>query len=286
MERSYNQDTFYGGSHNGFMPGISCFDNWDDDFGTWHVGLYKPTDNVFGSIANSGEAAGAARITHLLWYDCEGAELLHIGGSVFAFSPLDDRITFRARDAIRSGLSVEWPVPASTGTIFGDDAQWINGELVGVHGPWTFQSEYLISALNDAADIIGGVVQPSVGTVTYHGGYAQLLVFLTGEHDNYNKSTGVFDRVIPNRNFYFRKGCVESGPGAWQLGVRYNYLDLNDKTLNGGVLHNVTCGLNWFLNPNLKFQFDYMATHRDAPLAANIGDGWVHGFGIRVATDF
>jgi phosphate-selective porin OprO/OprP len=286
MERSYNQDSFYGVAHNGFLPGISCFDNWDEGFGTWHIGLYKPTDNVFAAIAESGEAMGVARITRLLHYDCDGAELLHIGGSVMSQSPVNDRLTFRTRDAIRTGLSVNWPTPANTGTIAGDDLQMINSELVVVNGPWTFQSEYLVSYLQNAADIIGGVVQPSTGTATYHGGYAQVLFFLTGEHDNYNKATGVFDRVVPSRNFYFRNGCVESGPGAWQLGLRYNYLDLDHETLSGGILHNVTCGLNWFLNPKLKIQFDYMATHRDAPLAGTLGDGWIHGVGTRVACDF
>ena len=199
---------------------------------------------------------------------------------------VEDRINFRTRDAIRTGLSAEWPVPANTGRIAGDTAHFINGELVGVHGPWTFQSEYLVSFLDDAAPVIGNVAQPSVGTVTYHGGYAQLLYFLTGEHDNYNKQTAAFDRVIPHRNFYFRNGGCENGPGAWQVGARYNFLDLNDKSVDGGILHNATLGLNWFLNPNLKFQFNYMATHRDAPLAGDLGDGWIHGFGIRTAHDF
>ena len=76
------------------------------------------------------------------------------------------------------------------------------------------------------------------------------------------------------------------GPGAWQIGGRYNYLDLNDNGLDGGILHNFTGGLNWFFNPNMKLQFDYMATHRDAPLAGNLGDGWIHGFGMRLASDF
>jgi phosphate-selective porin OprO/OprP len=287
MERSYNQDSFYGGAFNGFLPGISCFDNWgNDDMGLWHMGLYKPTNNVFGVNAHDRDYAAVARLTRLAWYECNGADVLHFGGSVMLHSTVEERIVFRTRDAVRSGLSVDWPVPASTGPLAGDNIQFINGEVAGVRGPWTFQGEYLVSVLENAADIVGGVIQPDVGTAIYHGGYFQVLYFLTGEHDNYNKTTAVFDRVIPHNDFYFRHGFVASGPGAWQIGARYNFLDLNDATLDGGILHNVTCGLNWFLNPNMKFQFDYFATHRDAALAGNLGDGWIHGFGIRVAHDF
>jgi phosphate-selective porin OprO/OprP len=287
MERSYNQDAFYGGVYNGFQPGVVCFDNYgEENSGLWQAGVFKPTDNVFASAANDGDYSFVGRLTHLAWYDCDGARLLHIGGSAMTHTTVEGEVIYRTRDAIRSGLSADWPVPASTGRLAGDEILWLNGEVAGVYGPWTFQSEYIVSNLNDAAAIVGNVVQPSVGNVTYHGGYAQVLYFLTGEHDNYNKTTGVFDRVIPYDNFYFRNYGVESGPGAWQIGARYNFLDLNDATLDGGILHNVTCGLNWFLNPNLKIQFDYMATHRDAPLAGDLGDGWIHGFGIRVAHDF
>jgi phosphate-selective porin OprO/OprP len=287
MERSYNQDAFYGGSFNGFWPGVSCYDNWGaGDMGTWNWGLFKPTSTVFAANANDGDYATVLRLTRLAWYECDGASLLHFGGSAMAHSTVEDRITFRTRDAIRSGLSVDWPVPASTGSLAGDDLQWLNGEMVAVSGPWTLQSEYLISFMQDAAPVIGNVVQPIVGDVFYHGGYVQILCFLTGEHDNYNKATGVFDRVIPHDNFYFRRGCGPAGPGAWQIGARYNFLDLNDNGIDGGILHNLTCGLNWFLNPNMKLQFDYFATDRDAPLAGDLGDGWIHGWGIRLAHDF
>lgn len=287
MERSYNHDSFYGGRFNGFLPGVSCFDNWGaHDMGTWNVGLFKPTDNVFASNAHDGDFAVVSRLTRLIWYDNHGANLLHIGGSVMEATTIDDEIVFRTRDAIRTGLSVDWPVPASTGNIFGDHMQWVNAELVAVNGPWTFQSEYLMSFMDDAAPIIGGVVQPGVGTVNYHGGYVQVLYFLTGEHDNYNKATGFFERVIPHSNFYFRRGCGAAGSGAWQVGARYNYLDLNDNGLDGGILHNLTLGLNWFFNPNMKLQFDYMLTDRDAALGGDLGDGLIHGWGMRFAQDF
>jgi phosphate-selective porin OprO/OprP len=76
--------------------------------------------------------------------------------------------------------------------------------------------------------------------------------------------------------------------GAWQVGARYNVLDLNDQGINGGVLQNVTIGLNWFFNPNTKWQFNYIATHRDVSQTAAFsnGSGWIHGWGTCVAQDF
>ena len=76
--------------------------------------------------------------------------------------------------------------------------------------------------------------------------------------------------------------------GAWQVGIRYNHLDLNDQGINGGILDNWTAGVNWFWNPNSKFQFNYMATYRDANNTTSFpnGSGWINGFGTRLAIDF
>jgi phosphate-selective porin OprO/OprP len=78
------------------------------------------------------------------------------------------------------------------------------------------------------------------------------------------------------------------GIGAVQVGARYNYLDLNDSGLNGGKLHNMTFGVNWFLNPNMKLQGNYIFTYRDVSDTTNFpaGSGFIHGFGGRIAIDF
>jgi len=287
MERSYNQDAFYGGAFNGFTPGIQAFNTYDEENGTLALGVFKPTDNVFSYNATDGDYAVTGRLTRLAWYSGDGDGLLHLGGSARRFSTVSDRIRYRVRDAVRSGVSTTWTIPADTGTLLGSDGTFLNTELVGVYGPWTFQSEYLVSYLDDA-QVASNPAGPNVGTVNYHGGYAQLMYFITGEHDQYNRKTGVFERVLPRENFFLVDTPCGSmfGRGAWQIGARYNYLDLNDKGINGGILHNGTLGLNWFLNPNMKVQFNYMVTHRDAPLAPGLGDGWAHGWGIRVANDF
>jgi phosphate-selective porin OprO/OprP len=297
MERSFNQDTFYGGLFNGFQPGITTIGTFgDDDMGTYNIGLFKPTNNPFGFNTGNGDYSLTGRFTRLLWWEDDGRQLLHVGLSLRQATATSTAVgagstnpfrthQFRTRDAIRTGLSANWPTPANI-TLFGDDEQTANAELVMVHGSFTLQGEYLVNALQDARL---AAADPLGTTAVYHGGYIQAMYFLTGESDHYHKKNGFFERVRPAENFFLVKdtnGCNCFGRGAWQIGARYNYLDLNDNGLNGGILHNVTLGLNWFLNPNMKVQWNYMATHRDAPLPGNTGDGWVNGFGMRLAHDF
>lgn len=290
MERSYNQDTFYGGAFNGFQPGVSIYDTYGDEIGVWNIGLFKPTNNIFSSATGDGDYSITGRVTRLLMYECDGEQLIHIGASgrqasAVQQSGIDGRtVTYRTRDAVRSGLSAGWPVPAGI-TLLADDVQWANGEFVVVNGPWTFQSEYLVSGTQDARI---NAADPA-RNVVYHGGYAQILVYLTGEHDHYSRKTGVFERVRPHTNFFKPGKCGGwSGSGAWQVGFRYNHLDLNDETLNGGILDNYTLGLNWFWNPNMKWQFNYSTTDRNVSQVTGrtAGSGVISEFGTRLAIDF
>lgn len=303
MERSYNQDTFYGGAFNGFVPGISFWDTVGEEaMGSWNIGVYKPMNSVFAYNTGDGDYSVVGRLTRLLWYDCEGRSLLHLGLSGrqataygqngnFYLDPNSGLVgqgrvqTFRTRDAIRTGLSADWPTPANI-SLFGSDMQWVNAEIAAVQGRWTLQGEYLVSYLHDARTQWDG---PQGNTAFYHGGYLQLLCFLTDDYDRYDKKRAAFDRVKPNENAFWAKdcdGCGLWGLGAWQVGARYNYLNLDNNGLNGGTLHNLTGGINWFLNPNMKLQFNYIATYRNAPLAPGVGDGWIHGWGGRFAHDF
>ena len=75
--------------------------------------------------------------------------------------------------------------------------------------------------------------------------------------------------------------------GAWQAGVRYNYLCLSDGEVNGGVLNGMTLGLTWLLNPQARLYFNYDVTARDfINLAGDGGSGTIHAFGTRLAFDF
>ena len=289
MERSYNQDAFYGPFNNGFMPGIMIYDTWADQNGTWSLGGFKSNalSNPFGYDTGDGEYEAAGRVTWLPWYDvpAEGRYLLHLGLSGVARDTNDaESARVRARGSLRNGPPGPLnPVFADSGTFSADTQSLLNGEFAWQNGPLLVQSEYTAAFFDNAE---GGLAAPAgeLGTYFAHGWYVQALYFLTGEHRGYDRQAGVFGRVIPHNNFYMVRGVGICGPGAWQVGARYSHLDLTDSGIDGGVLDDVTLGLNWFLNPNLKFQWNYAWTHREvqnSPLEADF-----HGFGGRLAWDF
>src|SRR5262249_29258200 len=96
-------------------------------------------------------------------------------------------------------------------------------------------------------------------------------------------------------------GGYNLGRGAWEVAVRYDWLDLNDKNITGGIQEDWTLGLNWYLNNNFKIQFDYIHDMRydknaNIPgpggtiLRATGGSGsiptTINGFGIRTQMFF
>jgi hypothetical protein len=101
----------------------------------------------------------------------------------------------------------------------------IDPEIALVYGPWLVQAEYTSSWFYGARPAQN--VPTSLGSVFVQGGYVEALCFLTGENRTYNRQQGVFNRVVPNDNLDRRKGTW----GAWQVGVRYDGLDLNSGTL-------------------------------------------------------
>lgn len=276
LERSFNQDAFTGPFNNGFTPGAMFFDTMLEERGTWWIGAFRNTQNVFAFDTSDDAYAFTGRLTALPIYAEEGKRLLHLGvaGSHRILS--NDQVAFRARTSVRAGPSTQWPILANTGVIAGTTEEQLDLELAGVWGPFNIQGDYFFNFTET----------DNFGMVYFQGAYLEGLYFLTGEHREYDRKAAVFGRVIPKRNFL----CVKDecgkrfGPGAWQVGMRYAFLDLTDGGIQGGRLYDWTFGLNWFLNPNMKMQFNYDLTYREATRGDN--SGAVHGLGVRVAHDF
>lgn len=301
IERSFNQDLFYGPFNNGFSPGIVAWDSAFEGRATWAAGAFAANMNANTNIFGYGIGTDymyVMRGTMLPYWDQDGRYMVHLGAS-YEFRDSDDgRVRVRTRGNIRNGPPGPFnSVYADTTNLLADDQDLLNFEGVFQWGSLLIQSEYCFSNIYSATQVFGVPVTSPRGNVSVNGGYIEMLYFLTGEHRHYDRKRGFFDRVIPNQNSFRvlgRNGCVCTGPGAWQVGIRYDRADLNDNGVNGGMLNALTLGLNWFLNPNMKVQFNWDWTHRgqvarfDPLIGANnvVDPGDVFGFGTRLAIDF
>lgn len=296
LERSYNQDLYTGPFNNGFTPGIAILTNFgEEDEGLIHAGIFKDTDTsptgifAYGGSANPGFNYDA-RISYLLWNDCEGRDLLHVGASYSHRDPLNDAIRIRSRGSLRNGPGSLNPLYVDTGNFFATNQELAGAELSWVLGSFQMQAEYIVSVCTDARSALSGGTD--YGNYTTNGYYIMASYFLTGEHREYDKKAGSFGRVVPRTNAaLFPSDC--SGPkwGAWQILARFADARLNDNGLLGGMTRDYTIGVNWFLNPNMKIQANFVLADRadDNPAfstSAVAGAGWISGFGMRLAHDF
>lgn len=277
MERADNMDAFYGPFDNGYSLGITAQDCNESERLTWRYGIFQPVTDVFG-VALDQYVLGA-RVTALPVYENQGQQLIHIGLGYWGGELVQDQWRVRVRPELRNGPGYAVPIFADTGEVPGSREYTIAPELAMVMGPFTIQAEYAANFLTQAVAPNG----ENQGTVFYHGGYVEALCFLTGEHQNYDRKEGVFGRVIPKHDFMGDSRDCAGGCGAWQIGVRYSYVDLNDKAIQGGQLQNWTLGLNWYLNPNMKIQINLLTEYRDMP---GVPTGWIQGLGVRAAFDF
>lgn len=278
LERSYlfdfSQPTAF---NNGFTPGISAFRTWADDRIFTAIGGYKNEGDLLGFGLGDGQYAVTGRVAGLPVWMPEDKIFWHVGGAMSHRDPVNGQVQVRIRNEVRNAPFPLLNLVANTGLINATSQTLYNLETAAVYGPLTIQAEYTANLINGARVGTG----PDVGTLAYQGFYAETMFFLTGESRTWNPKLGVFNRVTPLKNFSF----AECGYGAFELAARYTHLDLNDQGIDGGRLNNVTLGLNWYLNPLAKLQFNYDYLYKDG-VANREARGSVHSFGARLGLDF
>ncbi len=290
LERSYQFDSFIENGNNGFSPGISIWNYTEDESFAWQVGVFKNTRSIFGWNVGDGEWMGNARVIGTPFYQNEGREFVYIGLGAYAGDTDDDTVRYRSRTMIRNGPAPLHNIAAISQ--FTADSQFVfSPELVIQYGPWILQAEY-VGAYTDGVTAIARTSGKSTATPNgrnYYaqGAYAEVLYFLTGEHRDLDRKLGRFNRVVPFRNYFFvpGEGCSNIfSSGAWQVAGRYSWLDLDNNGIKGGQIHSMTLGLNWFLNPNFKIQWNYEYAHRQ--IFAQPSTGNYQGAGVRFSFDF
>lgn len=165
-------------------------------------------------------------------------QLVHVGGS-FVYRVPDDNDELRFRERPESHVTNQRLV--DTGTIEDvDDFYQLGFETAAVFGPFSAQAEYIYTDVNSNED------------ADFDGWYLYGSYVLTGESRPYAPEDGTFDIIEPNNPF------GAGGIGAWEVGLRYSQIALNDGDIEGGREDNITLGLNWYVNENIRFMLNYI----------------------------
>lgn len=216
---------------------------------TLALGVFRDTDDYGAGTSNKYNFS--TRITSTPIYKNKGEEFLHLG---FSYSRRATNGTLQYRSRPESNMA---PYFVDTGVFNAKNANLFGLETAYVRGPLSFETEYA-SSLADLGGDKSAYFQGLYGFVSY---------FLTGESRPYNRSTGEFLRVHPKKNFSIK----DKTWGAWEAALRYSYLDLDEENINGGILSDVTLGLNWYLNPNMRIMLNYIYAKRNGYGHADIG---------------
>ncbi|MEI2455878.1 OprO/OprP family phosphate-selective porin [Lysobacter firmicutimachus] len=184
----------------------------------------------------------------------EKGNLLHFG---LSYVDLDtDADTARIRTRPQADLAAGRLV--DTGNMLNVDRQnTIGAEALWVRGPFKLQAEYMRSEFDRYATRASS--QPGK-KFTGDSWYVSGVWNITGETWGYK--AGVPTTPLPD----------EPASGMWQVGVRYDKIDLNDGSLRpgatptaapivagvlGGEMDAWTVGVNWYWRSNFKFMLDY-----------------------------
>jgi phosphate-selective porin OprO/OprP len=323
-ENAAYTDAFYTIFGTGVCILNSALDDGNGDRVTWQGMWYRDDflnsgvrgDNT-AAFFGSGKFCYTGRFTGLVFADCQDHHLLHLGAS-YTWRAAENpqglpglgtigppTVRFRARPELRDAIggfgdNVSLPGNSGrlvdTGPTIARAASVVGTELWYIRGPFSVMAEWAFAAMEDAS------VPVRRGTRTvnvnedrnFNGGYVTVSYFLTGETRTYDRTfgrEGTFYVERPFTNAFAKSdedGSWLFGWGAWEIAARYSYINLNDGPINGGIFSGWTVGVNWYLNSNLKVQFEYMQNERFDKLSGANGNisGNVQGFGTRMQFQF
>ena len=167
----------------------------------------------------------------------ETGDTLHFGVSA---------VSFDAKDAIRDGNARFRVRPDAdlAGTRLVDSGQFADadkittfgGEAAWVKGPFKLQGVTMQTKVTRD-------LNPDFSFYSY---YVSGLWNLTGESWSYK--AGNLVTTLPE----------DPSKGMWQLGARYDKVDLTHKFVTGGEESNWTLGVNYYWRSNFKFALNYV----------------------------
>ena len=140
----------------------------------------------------------------------------------------------------------------------------------------------------DEEGLVGLELGLSIGSTSFDGQCAVVRASVpqAGEPDSYLDGcyiSGIWT-ITGEKRYYGGDGFTllrvktsvfDGGPGAWQVGARYDTIDLSDGVIQGGGQNTSTYSLVWYLNGQLWLSANYSrATFENHAFAGDETNGW------------
>ncbi len=241
MERASSQvlATDLGAGDNRAAFGVRANDNW------WWAGAYLtgPTTGYDHSLRVPYAATGRlvfAPINTDAGAFLFGGDVLYLADTGGAPGVHDLRMRERIEVRIDPTRVLDTGALANV-----DSALVLSAEAAATVGSFHAQGEYFDYSISRFA----------LPDLHFKGGYVQAGYILTGEKRKYSSSSGSLGGVNPANPFFWD---MTGSTGAWEFAARYSYVDLNDSAVFGGTQENITVGLNWYLNENMRMMFNWI----------------------------
>jgi phosphate-selective porin OprO and OprP len=244
-----------------------------DETVTWHAAVFGYPSGQFGTAVSDSGFGVAARSTAILWEDESAESLIHIGADYSYLHPNGDTLRFRSVPEYNGlltgadGTTAVVPPFVDTGFMMNASSNAFGLELAAIQGPLVVQGEIVTTSV----DLDGG------DSATFNGAYVYGAYVLTDDRHKYNREFGNIERLIP------RHPVGEGGWGAWEVTARLSMLDLDDGPIDGGRIHDLTLGMNWYFNKHAYLQFNCIHAWVDRP---PVGDNEANIYATRFAVDF
>lgn len=204
---------------------------WQASAGAWTF-----AGSAFGRELTEDGATGNGGSLRVTWAPLQAeGHLLHLGASLVQFNADGESVRIRARP--QADLAAARLV--DTGELLMADHQRVAGlEAMYVRGALKLQSELMLA----------DVERDGVPDFSASSSYLSALWTLTGETWGYRSA-------VP------RTPHPEGRDVMWQVGLRYDAIDLDDGVVDGGEMESLTAGVNCYLGEHLKLAVNYVDVH-------------------------
>ena len=203
-------------------------------------------DNVQDNNKDFGRSTGhsfTGKIAIQPLYKMKDASL-HIGFAASYRTPKSDYAPNKwgsVRISTRNATAINRKKYLDTGNINDINFEMMmNVELAGHWRGLRVEAAYL----QDNVHIEKGVENNS--TKHFYGTYVQAGMLLFGGHQNYDSKHAEYTRITPGRSW-----------GDVELCGRFDRLDLDSQGIYGGAANAWALGVNYYVNPNIKFMLNW-----------------------------